>query len=83
MSQRARVVGKYCESGDELIPETWLPDVERGDLWPCPSRALTSSAWLPITTWPRRPAVLWLEQGKVEVLQRREHPDESGWWVGD
>jgi diaminopimelate decarboxylase len=28
-----------------------------------------------------RPAVLWLEQDRVEVLQQREFPEQSGWWV--
>ena len=25
----------------------------------------------------------WLEAGKIEVLQRRENPEENGWWMGE
>ena len=30
-----------------------------------------------------RPVVLWLEEGGVEVLQKRENPQDKGWWTGD
>jgi diaminopimelate decarboxylase len=83
MSQRARVVGKYCESGDELISETWLPDVEHGEHLVIPVAGAYQLSMASNYNMSTRPAVLWLEQGKVEVLQRREHPYESGWWMGD
>jgi diaminopimelate decarboxylase len=83
MSQRARVVGKFCESGDELISETWLPDVEHGEHLVIPVAGAYQLSMASNYNLSTRPAVLWLEQGKVEVLQRREHPDESGWWMGD
>jgi hypothetical protein len=25
--------------------------------------------------------VLWLEDGRVEIMQPRERPEESAWWM--
>ena len=71
------------KSGDELIAETWLPDVEHGDQLVIPVAGAYQLSMASNYNLGPRPAVLWVEQGKVEVLQRREHPDESGWWMGD
>jgi len=83
MSQRARIVGPFCESGDELIAETWLPDVERGDQLVIPAAGAYQLSMASNYNLAGRPAVYWLEDGKAELLQRREHPDEAGWWMGD
>ena len=74
-------MGKYCESGDVLIPEVELPEVKRGDLIAVPSAGAYQLSMSSNYNMASRPAVLWLEPGKVEVLQKREDPSESGWWV--
>lgn len=78
---KASLVGKYCESGDVLIPEVELPEVKRGDLIAIPSAGAYQLSMSSNYNLAARPAVLWLEQGKVEVLQERESPAEKGWWV--
>ena len=78
---RVSLVGKYCESGDVLIPEVELPEVKRGDLIAVPSAGAYQLSMSSNYNMASRPAVLWLEPGKVEVLQKRENPSESGWWV--
>lgn len=82
LAGRARIVGKFCESGDELIAETWLPEVERGDHLVVPAAGAYQLSMSSNYNLAPRPAVLWVEQGKVEVLQRREYPEESAWWMG-
>ncbi|MBE0698615.1 MAG: diaminopimelate decarboxylase [Anaerolineaceae bacterium] len=77
------VVGKFCESGDKLIPEVWLPEARRGDLLLIPVAGAYQLSMASNYNLAPRPAVLWLEPGHVEVLQRREQPDESGWWLGE
>jgi diaminopimelate decarboxylase len=78
---KAHLVGKFCESGDELIPEVWLPEVQRGDLLVMPVAGAYQLSMASNYNLAPRPAVLWLEPGSVEVLQQREKPEESGWWV--
>jgi len=79
--QKVSLVGKYCESGDVLIPEVELPEVARGDLIAIPSAGAYQLSMSSNYNMAARPVVLWLEPDKVEVLQKRENPSESGWWV--
>ncbi len=83
MTERVRVVGKFCETGDELIEEAWLPEVEPGEHLVVPVSGAYQLSMASNYNLAPRPAVLWLEKGKVEVIQRREHPEEAGWWMGD
>ncbi|MCD4671961.1 MAG: diaminopimelate decarboxylase [Anaerolineaceae bacterium] len=81
--KRASLVGKYCESGDQLIPELKLPEVYRGELIAMPVAGAYQLSMSSNYNMASRPAVLWLEEGRAEVMQRRENPDERGWWVND
>lgn len=78
---RSAIVGKYCESGDELIPEVMLPEVERGDILVVPAAGAYQLSMSSNYNLAGRPAVLWVENGEAQVLQEREKPWESGWWV--
>jgi diaminopimelate decarboxylase len=77
------VVGRYCESGDLLIREAWLPETRRGDLLMLPVAGAYQLSMASNYNLAPRPAVLWLEHGQVEVLQQRERLEEGGWWMGD
>jgi len=77
----ARLVGKFCESGDVLIPEVLLPPLERGDLIAVPVAGAYQLSMASNYNLAPRPAVLWLEEGGVELLQKREVPYETGWWM--
>ncbi len=77
------VAGKYCESGDVMIPEVWLPEVRRGDLLAMPSAGAYQLSMASNYNLAERPAVLWLDEGEVEVLQPRERLDVGSWWLGD
>ena len=80
-ARRCRVVGKFCESGDVLIPEINLPEVKRGDLLAVPVAGAYQLSMSSNYNFAARPPVLWLEQGSVEVMQCCEQPDQPGWWV--
>lgn len=80
-SRRMRIVGKFCESGDVLIPEIWLPPVHRGDLLAVPASGAYQLSMSSNYNYAARPAVLWLEPGRVEVMQCCDRPDQPGWWV--
>ena len=77
---QARLVGKFCESGDVLIPAVDLPRVERGDLIAVPVAGAYQLSMASNYNLAPRPAVLWLDENGVDLLQKREIPSESGWW---
>ncbi len=79
--QKVSVVGKFCESGDQLIPEIGLPEVRRGDLLVMPVAGAYQLSMASNYNLAPRPAALWLEQGRVEVLQPRERLEGGGWWM--
>jgi diaminopimelate decarboxylase len=78
---KTTVAGKYCESGDELISDIMLPEIQRGDLLAIPVAGAYQLSMASNYNLAPRPAVLWLEQDRVEVLQEREFPEQDGWWV--
>lgn len=80
-TQTVNIVGKYCESGDFLIPGARLPAVRRGDLLAMPVAGAYHLSMASNYNLASRPAVLWLEEDRVEVLQGREDPASAGWWV--
>lgn len=78
--QPTRIVGRYCESGDVLIHEVLLPPVERGELLVIPVAGAYHLSMASNYNLSGRPAVLWVEDGAVEVLQPREEVTHSPWW---
>jgi diaminopimelate decarboxylase len=81
--QRCALVGKFCESGDILIQEVDLPAVQRGDVLAVPVAGAYQLSMASNYNLAARPPVLWLDEGQVQVMQKREWPQESGWWSGD
>jgi len=76
-----RVVGKFCESGDELIPMVRLPELSRGDILAMPVAGAYQLSMASNYNLAPRPAVLWLDQGKLEIMQPREAAEPSFWWT--
>ncbi len=74
--ERVTVVGKYCESGDVLIREAWLPTPQRGDLVAVLVAGAYCLAMASNYNLARRPAVVAVEDGRVMVWQRRETLDD-------
>jgi diaminopimelate decarboxylase len=79
--QTVNLAGRFCESGDQLIFGLPLPDVQRGDVVAVPVSGAYQLSMASNYNLVPRPAVLWLEEGHVSVLQKRDQPAESGWWV--
>jgi diaminopimelate decarboxylase len=77
-----RIVGKFCESGDELIHAAQLPELKRGDLLAVPVAGAYQLSMASNYNLAPRPAVLWLEDGQVKVLQKRETLEDGWWWEG-
>ena len=80
---KTTLVGKFCETGDVLIPQVELPQLKRGDLLAVPVAGAYQLAMSSNYNLAPRPPAMWLIDGRAEVLQKRENPEENGWWVGD
>jgi diaminopimelate decarboxylase len=76
-----RLVGRFCESGDELIHSITMPELSRGDLVAMPVSGAYQLSMSSNYNLADRPCVLWLEGEKAEVIQHREHAASSDWWA--
>lgn len=73
------LVGKFCESGDFLLPEARLPALQRGDLVALPVAGAYQLSMASNYNLAGRPAALWVETEGAALLQPREEP-LAGWW---
>lgn len=71
-SEVVSIAGPYCESGDVVIENLPMPKVKEGDLIAIPASGAYQLSMSSNYNGSRKPAVLWLEAGKVLVIQRRE-----------
>ena len=71
-TEKVAVVGKFCESGDILSSETYLPKLKYGDL----ILAATSGAYnIPMSSNYNmycRPTILIVNQGNHRIIKKRE-----------
>ncbi len=67
-----RLVGKYCESGDMLIREIDLPDVQTGELLALPASGAYNLAMSSNYNLAYRPAVVFVNDGHARLTRRRE-----------
>ncbi|MFF2079106.1 diaminopimelate decarboxylase [Kitasatospora sp. NPDC058162] len=71
--QRARLVGKHCESGDVIIDDAALPDDLRvGDLLATPVTGAYGYAMASNYNKLPRPAVVFVRDGRARLVVRRE-----------
>lgn len=70
------VAGKACESGDLLIEDTYLPPVEKDDLLAVFSTGAYCYTMASNYNRNPRPAVIFVRNGKVRVVVRRETYDD-------
>ena len=66
------IAGKACESGDILIYESFLPQVEKGDLLAIFSTGAYCYAMASNYNRNPRPAVIFVRNGKARLVVRRE-----------
>ena len=71
-TESLRLVGKHCESGDVLIQEAELPQVQRGDLVCLPATGAYGVAMASNYNGVTRPAVVFVDDGRPTLVVRRE-----------
>ena len=64
--------GPYCESGDVMIEALPFPEVLEGDLVAVPVSGAYQLSMSSNYNGGRRPAVVWLDHGRVQLIQVRE-----------
>ncbi|MFM8320327.1 MAG: diaminopimelate decarboxylase [Chloroflexota bacterium] len=68
--------GPFCESGDILIHDLELPEMEPGELLAVPVSGAYHLSMGSNYNGARKPAVLWLDGGQAHPIQRRETIDD-------
>ena len=68
----AWLAGPYCESGDVLIENLPMPEMAAGELVAVPASGAYHVNMGSNYNGARKPAVVWLREGKVYLVQRRE-----------
>ena len=68
----ARVTGRYCESGDILIPEISLPEPRPGDILAVAGSGAYAVPMASNYNGNFRPAVVFVRDGRARLVRRRE-----------
>ncbi len=76
LSENAWLAGPYCESGDLLIEDLPLPDIELGELLAVPVSGAYQLMMASNYNGALRPAVVMLRDGDAHLAQRRETVDD-------
>ncbi len=72
LSSPAWIGGPYCESGDILIENLPLPEIQPGELLAVPVSGAYQLAMGSNYNGACKPAVIWLENGTARLILRRE-----------
>lgn len=70
--EKVTIAGRYCESGDVLIEAISLPPLVPDDLLAIPGAGAYCLAMASNYNMSRRPAVVLVHNGQVQVLRQRE-----------
>ncbi len=66
------LAGKYCESGDILVKDIKLPQVESGDVIAIPSSGAYAPSMASVYNLNPRPAMVMVNDGEATLIRRRE-----------
>ena len=66
------LAGKFCESGDILIRDISLPELESGDVIAIPAAGAYAPAMASTYNLNPRPAVVMVKDGEARLIRRRE-----------
>ena len=75
-SEIVTIAGKFCESGDVLIRDIELPRLAAGDLLAIPMAGAYTLAMASNYNLAPRPAVVLVNAGQAQVIQRRERYED-------
>jgi diaminopimelate decarboxylase len=70
--EKVTIAGKFCESGDILINDIYLPEVSPGDIIAMPACGAYSLPMASNYNASLKPTVVLVKNGKSRLIQRRE-----------
>ena len=71
-TEKVSIGGPYCESGDIVIEDLLMPEVEEGELIAIPVAGAYHLSMSSNYNGARRPAVVWLEHENERLIVQRE-----------
>lgn len=71
-TEQVTIAGRYCESGDILVTDAWLPEAHAGDVVALFSTGAYTMSMSSTYNRVPRPALVWVEDGSARVVVRRE-----------
>ena len=71
-AETVTLAGKYCESGDILIRDIKLPELESGDVMAVPASGAYAPSMASTYNLVPRPAVVMVNGGDARLIRRRE-----------
>lgn len=75
-SAEVSIAGPYCESGDIIVEDLPMPEVQEGELIAIPVAGAYHLSMSSNYNGARRPAVVMLEAGKSRLIVRRETTED-------
>lgn len=76
ISTKVSIAGPYCESGDVVIEDLPMPDLEEGELIAIPVSGAYHLSMSSNYNGARRPSALMVEEEKAQILLRRETTED-------
>jgi diaminopimelate decarboxylase len=70
--QKVSIAGKYCESGDILNKDVYLPDISPGDIIAIPVSGAYNIPMGSNYNMVPRPAIIMINNGKSRIIRKRE-----------
>jgi len=64
--------GPYCESGDVLIEDLPMPEMQPGELIAVPASGAYQLSMSSNYNGALKPAVIWLDEGQARLIQARQ-----------
>ncbi|HJX69715.1 MAG TPA: diaminopimelate decarboxylase, partial [Dehalococcoidia bacterium] len=71
-TEKVTIAGKFCESGDILIKDIYLPRVEEGDILAIPACGAYSIPMASNYNASLKPAIVLVKEGQAHLIRRRE-----------
>ena len=70
--EKVTIVGKYCESGDILIKDIFLPEIKSGDIIAIPVSGAYSTSMASNYNMNPRPVIISVKDGMDSIIRKRE-----------
>jgi len=71
-AETVTIAGKYCESGDLLIKDAYLPRLEAGDIIAIPAAGAYCLSMASNYNQALKPAIVMVQHGRARLIRRRE-----------